>query len=118
MPANYKLNGFLFTLFGLYDWWQRAPQATDPQNKTVQAGEMFRAGAETAALTLPYFDLRGFTTPDMRYMFTPGLEPRIQPEYHRVHIYQCHALGQIAEEPRGDLASYAKSWRWYVGDVA
>ena len=117
-PANYKLNGFLFTLLGLYDWWQRAPNRTEG-SKTVIAGDLFHRGAQSAALSLPYFDLRGFTTPDCRYMFIPSVTPRIQPGYHRVHIYQLHALAQITEPPwASTFASYEKLWRWQVGDVS
>jgi heparosan-N-sulfate-glucuronate 5-epimerase len=113
-PANYKLNGFMFTLIGLYDWWQRNP--TQPTGSVPLAGELFRSGVVTVENTLAYFDVRGFTATDLRYIVEPGRMPNVSTTYHRVHIYQLHTLSEITGS--STLKSYEKLWRWYVGDVS
>lgn len=109
-PANYKLNGFIFTLIGLYDWWQRDPEATE--GSVALAGQLFAEGIRTLEQTLAYFDLRGFTCTDMRYLVAPGTRPRVSTGYHRVHIYQLHLLARLTGSTT--LRSYEKLWRWYV----
>ena len=108
LPANYKLNGFMFTLFGLYDW------STVPGPQAEFAGELFESGIRTLKKTLRYFDVGGFTATDMRYMVVPGTRPNLSTLYHRVHIYQLHSLSEIT----GDevLKLYELLWRAYVGD--
>lgn len=48
---TYVLNGFMFTLFGLYDCWQ----ITGDQ----QAEKLYQEGIETLKLILPYYDSNG-----------------------------------------------------------
>jgi len=52
-PNVYTLNGYMFTLLGVYDWWQ----ATD----SLEAKRMFKNGMRTLAKILPYFDIGSFS---------------------------------------------------------
>ena len=110
VPANYKLNGFMFTLFGLYDWWQRDPNATT--GSIALAGDLFREGVKTVEATLHYFDMDGYTTTDLRYIVVPGTMPRMNQPYHRIHIFQLHTLAEITGSPV--LKRYENLWRYYV----
>lgn len=110
IPANYKLNGFLFTLFGTYDWWQRDPvAATGPP---AEARRLFHEGIRTVERTLHYFDLLGYTATDLRYLVRPGTMPRTNGNYHRTHIFQLHSLAEITGSPI--LKGFERLWRWYV----
>ena len=109
IPANYKLNGFMFALLGLYDW------STFGQRRSALAGELWRDGLRTLEKSLPYFDVGGFTVTDMRRIVVPGTVPNVSTGYHRVHIYQLHTLAEITGSSL--LKQYEMLWRSYVGDT-
>lgn len=102
-PASYTLNGFMYTLLGVYDWSVVASSA--------RAGTYFAAGVETLRNVLPYYDLGGFSAYDLGHI-TWGREPHIGVSYHSVHIYLLHALHHVT----GDevLAAYSETWASYV----
>lgn len=52
-PASYTLNGFMYTLLGLYDWSEVA--------NSQRARKYFAMGVETLKRILPYYDLGGFS---------------------------------------------------------
>lgn len=66
-PNNYTLNGFMFTLLGLYDW-SHVPSKTRDTAKLY-----FEKGIVTLEKILPYHDLGGFTAYDLTYL-TYGIE--------------------------------------------
>jgi len=108
IPANYKLNGFMFALLGLYDW------AGFGQRMSPTADRLFREGVRTLKRALPYYDVGGFTATDMRRIIVPGTQPNISTLYHRVHIYQLHTMAEITGSSL--LKQYEMLWRSYVGD--
>lgn len=106
-PAAYTLNGYMFTLLGLYDWWKLT--------KSERAGEFFERGIETLVKILPYYDFSFISNYDLAYItiktnsYTPKL--RLSPSYHMVHIEQLWALHNVTG--RDILRKTADRWIKY-----
>ncbi len=82
-PPTYTLNGYMFTLIGLYDWSQTGAEGAD------RAKELFDEGIRTLEKILPYYDLDGFTCYDLSHITWGREEPHISAPYHRVHVAFC-----------------------------
>ena len=82
-PPTYTLNGYMFTLIGLYDWSQTGAEGAD------RAKELFDEGIRTLEKILPYYDLGGFTCYDLSHITWGREEPHISAPYHRVHVAFC-----------------------------
>jgi len=105
-PPVYTLNGFMFTLLGLYDWWQ-ATGSTD-------AEDLFKEGIKTLEKILPYYDFGGMSCYDLSYFTVQrdtykkkGL-PHMAARYHAVHITQLRALYSVTHN--SVLLRYATLW--------
>jgi heparosan-N-sulfate-glucuronate 5-epimerase len=95
-PASYTINGFMFALLGLYDWWQVSPQALSTSH--YLAKQYFDQGLDTLERILPYFDIGGFTTYDLGHLIYKK-PPHTAVGYHAAHIYLLHALYSITNRP-------------------
>jgi len=105
-PFSYTLNGYQFTLIGLYDWSRmEVPSAT-------RAATAFDEGVASLRGMLPYYDLGGFTAYDLGHLTHPGREPHIAARYHAVHIYLLHALHDITGAD--EFGRYERLWAGYV----
>lgn len=106
-PA-YTLNGFMFTLLGLYDW---SNIEIDDSSKYISK-DYFNKGIETLKVTLPFYDLGGFTAYDLSYMVNGNRQPHIGVNYHGVHIYLLRALYSVTGDQK--LYNYYRLWKSYV----
>lgn len=102
-PSSYTLNGFMFTLLGLYDWTQLD---TSNQSK-VTAQNYLQMGIKTLKIILPYYDIGGFSVYDLSYI-TYKRTPKSASNYHAVHIQLLNALSKVTGEP--ELKEYEKKW--------
>lgn len=107
-PASYTLNGYMFTLLGLYDWSNINQTNTYHQDK---ARNYFMKGNKTLIGILPYFDIGGFTAYDLGYI-THNKKPHIGVGYHAVHIELLHSLFSITNLEH--YKYYENLWRSYV----
>lgn len=99
-PNVYTLNGYMFTLFGLYDW---------SQTGSKEAGETFEKGLDSLEKMLPYYDLGFFSAYDLSFMTNPGQkEPHFGTGYHGLHAGQLKALYSITG--RQELNRVADRW--------
>jgi hypothetical protein len=105
-PFSYTLNGFQFTLLGLYDW----TRVDHPSARVAERA--FARGVEALAGMLPYYDLGGFTAYDLGHLTHANRLPHIAARYHAVHIYLLHALHDVTGEPA--FARYERLWASYV----
>jgi len=109
-PNAYTLNGYIFTLFGLYDWWK----VTD----SSQAGKLFNDGVDTLEHLLPYYDIGTFSAYDLSYITNsqlPYLQPRmphVAARYHSLHISQLMGLYSITGKEI--FPETANRWRAYA----
>lgn len=99
-PNVYTLNGYMFTLLGIYDWWQ----ATE----SIEAEAMFKDGMETLSKILPYYDLGSFSVYDLSYLTHQRSNPHVVLRYHAVHIQLLRALESVAPDP--SVEHYASKW--------
>ncbi len=105
-PSYLTLNGFMFTMLGLYDWWQLEPAAT--AGAPAVARDAFESAMATLVYTLPYFDINGMSAYDLGHVIA-GRAPNLQAQYHLLHIALLHALNSVAPHP--DLAAFEAIWR-------
>lgn len=106
-PNVYTLNGYMFTLLGLYDW----AEVTDSR----EARSLFKSGMRTLEKLLPYYDIGEFSAYDLSFLtherpnyLTPA-KPHAALRYHAVHITELSALSDIT----GNIIvkSYLEKWQ-------
>src|SRR5215210_4112652 len=84
-PPSYVLNGFMFTLFGLYDLASIAPKS--------KALAMYEAGRRTLTTALPRYDVDGLASYDLTHLTVPKREPAIATQlYQGTHVYLLRVL--------------------------
>lgn len=108
-PHSYTLNGFMFTLIGLYDYTRVDNIAyCDSVN---MAKDNLDKGIETLKLILPLYDLGGITAYDLGFI-TYNTEPHIVPRYHAVHIQLLNGLHSVLKD--NQLLDYFQKWASYI----
>ncbi|XP_076847032.1 glucuronic acid epimerase a isoform X2 [Brachyhypopomus gauderio] len=106
-PSSFVLNGFIYSLIGLYDV---AEIAGDKFGR--EAGVLFSRGLESLKAMLPLFDTGSGTVYDLRH-FTLGVAPNLARwDYHTTHINQLQLLASIDSTPI--FRDYAKRWKTYL----
>jgi len=103
IPSAYTLNGFMFTMIGLYDWSQ-----VDPES---EAKHYFNKSLITLKHILKYYDIGGMTTYDMSFI-THKITPVVNPRYHQVHVHLLDALYDITNDEK--IKNYRDLWAGYV----
>lgn len=95
------LNGFIYTLFGLYDL------ASCKCKDSIQAAKMFYAGYNTLIKLLPLYDY-GFCSRYSLSHITVRPNYNSNPLYHPIHVNQLIAINSIKPSPV--LEYYIKEW--------
>lgn len=107
-PNNYTLNGYLFTLIGLYDFQQMFKKIGQSSS---YVDYYFNKGIETLVKLLPYYDLDGFTSYDLGHYVLDKL-PHIGVSYHSVHIYLLNAIYSFSSD--NQILFFKNKWMEYV----
>ncbi|MFC7373085.1 D-glucuronyl C5-epimerase family protein [Fictibacillus iocasae] len=107
-PDNFTLNGYVYTLFGLYDWMKLGVKEDYGQKRAQQHLEH---GIKVLKVILPKYDIGGFTSYDLSHL-TRKQQPHVVPMYHAVHLYQIYGLYTITKDKT--FLSYHKRWAKYV----
>ncbi|XP_066247990.1 D-glucuronyl C5-epimerase B [Euwallacea similis] len=93
-PASFVLNGFIFSLLGLYDLLSIAPVG-----QAQEAEFLYNQGITTLKNMLPLFDMGSMTAYDLRH-FTLGIAPNLARwDYHATHVNQLLLLATIEDDP-------------------
>lgn len=108
---SYTLNGFMFSIIGLYDW---SKLGKDTSTK-VQAKYYFDESIDSLKKILKYYDIGGFTAYDLGHLTRENRNPHIAPNYHGVHIYLLNALYSITGDKK--LLKYEELWKSYVSEA-
>lgn len=109
-PNSYTLNGYIFTLLGLFDWAELTKTYPNILGRN-QAEWGFVEGVESLQYVIHLYDVGGFTNYDLGYMnFHVG--PRLIPGYHSIHIKLLHALYSITGIQR--FKDFEELWKTYV----
>lgn len=104
-PASYVLNGFIFSLFGLYDLY------TATNSKQVQ--RYYKEGIKTLKRMLPLYDLGNRTAYDLTHYTTTGTYPNVARwGYHATHVHQLMAINAIEKDPM--IKEVLSRWIGYI----
>lgn len=107
-PATYTLNGYMFTLIGIYEWSCVETKSQDT------AKELFEKGINTLVKILPYYDIGGFTAYDLSHITLGRDTPHIGVAYHRVHTVFCKIFYDITDIEV--FNEYYLKWASYVDE--
>ncbi|KAM3961818.1 D-glucuronyl C5-epimerase [Aphomia sociella] len=106
-PPLFVLNGFIYTLLGLYDL-----HILEGENSISLAKKMFDDGMTSLKTLLPLFDTGSGSFYDLRH-FTLGASPNIARwDYHATHVNQLYLLAGLDDDPI--LLNTAKRWEGYM----
>lgn len=97
----YTLNGYMFTLLGLYDWWI--------VTKSEDAKELFNGGIRTLEKILPYYDFGGFSAYDLAHITYHRKIPHAPLRYHSTHLSLLNCLYSVTNSRI--LRKYADHWQ-------
>lgn len=107
-PPSFVLNGFIYSLLGLYDLHRVAPKAKGGK----EAGLLYDQGMESLKKMLTLYDIGSGTSYDLRH-FTLGIAPNIARwDYHVTHVNQLLLLATIDDDPL--FSQTADRWRSYM----
>ena len=104
IPESYTLNGFMFTLIGLYDLYNVTGD--------TQAQELYNKGIETLEYCLPFYDSTGISLYHLAHLTDRNLPLHYSESYHTIHIIQLKTLDQI--ENNSTFKYYINRWEGYV----
>jgi hypothetical protein len=99
-PPSCILDGFIFSLFGVYDFWLASGEAAMQQ--------MWEAGLSTLENVLPRYDLGFWSRGDLFRERPKMVASRF---YHRLHVFQLQALHAMTG--REIFRQYAQRWKGY-----
>ncbi|MFA7074915.1 MAG: D-glucuronyl C5-epimerase family protein, partial [Endomicrobiaceae bacterium] len=85
--GNFTLNGFMFTLIGLYDYVTVTGNAV--------AKKLYDEGLETLKYVLPYYDSAGISLYHLAHLYYPNQAAYYNRKYHVIHIAQLDLFYQI-----------------------
>lgn len=106
-PSSYVLNGFIYSLIGLYDVKEVAVGKGAEKAKII-----YDKGMISLKKMLLMFDSGSGTFYDLRHL-TLGIAPnRARWDYHTVHINQLNQLSLIDSDPL--FSATAKRWTEYM----
>ncbi|CAG9533610.1 unnamed protein product [Cercopithifilaria johnstoni] len=111
-PGTFVLNGFLYSLIGLYDF----AQVSDLQDGKNDSITLFSVGLESLRIFLPLFDSGSGTFYDLRHLGLKTAPNLARWDYHSVHIYLLKWLyiitkDEFLNETATRWASYATGHR-------
>ncbi|KAJ3592770.1 hypothetical protein NHX12_005109 [Muraenolepis orangiensis] len=106
-PSSFVLNGFIYSLLGLYDL---SETAGDKQGR--EAGLLFSRGVESLKAMLPLYDTGSGSIYDLRH-FILGTAPNLARwDYHTTHINQLQLMASIDNAPI--FKDVVKRWKSYL----
>lgn len=97
------LNGFLFSLFGLYDF------SKTNHAKASYANKLFEAGSKTLIKVLPLYDGGFCSRYDLSYITCAPNNNNKNPFYHAIHVNQLIAINSILNSKV--IEYYINEWR-------
>lgn len=106
-PGSFVLNGFMYSLIGLYDLSRAVAQQSD-----ADAHRLFKQGMESLKKLLPFYDTGSGSVYDLRHV-TLRVAPNLARwDYHTVHVYQLLWLFNIDKDEF--LKETAERWTSYA----
>ncbi|KAF6779392.1 hypothetical protein AHF37_01149 [Paragonimus kellicotti] len=124
-PGNHVLNGFMYSLIGLYD----LSQVSLFRNLTLKTEQLWRAGLKTLSVVLPLFDSGSGSFYDLRHVPPSSDHPvfasqdwtsnydgpnRARWSYHALHIQQLRLLAKLDPFHANEWVNTASRWSGYM----
>lgn len=103
-PACYTLNGYMFTIIGVYDLYY--------VSKDKNAKEIYDTAINTLEYCLPFYDSDGISLYHLGNIKDKSLNEFYIDRYHTIHIAQLETLNQI--ENNEIFKYYIDKWTNYV----
>ena len=109
-PSVFVLNGFIYSLIGLYDL-----KSVVNEEDAREANRLYAEGMTSLKQLLPLFDTGSGTMYDLRH-YALGSAPNLARwDYHTTHINQLLLLATIEEDPNDSLfQDTAQRWIGYM----
>ena len=105
IPSSYILNGFMYSLLGLFDVYK----TTNDKN----AAHLYEEGIKTLKRMLPLYDMGNRTAYDLSHHTTNGGFPLIAKwGYHITHIHLLAAINSIEKDPK--FTETLARWKGYL----
>ncbi|BBO56827.1 D-glucuronyl C5-epimerase family protein [Cobetia sp. AM6] len=105
-PPSFVLNGFMFSVLGLYDCWKSLHNET--------AKQLFEDSFSTLLDILPLYDLGSHSAYDLTHYTCKSYPNVARWGYHQTHINQIYALEYITGSSQ--LKQFRKRWEKYMVD--
>ncbi|NXH81604.1 GLCE epimerase, partial [Edolisoma coerulescens] len=106
-PSSFVLNGFMYSLIGLYDLKETAGEKLGKEARLL-----YERGMESLKAMLPLYDTGSGTVYDLRH-FMLGTAPNLARwDYHTTHINQLQLLGSVDDAPI--FKEFVKRWKSYL----
>lgn len=103
-PGSHVLNGFIYSLLGLYDLWSAT------QEESIL--EIYKNGIKTLHECLAFYDLGVATAYDLTHLTTKSNPPNIaRYSYHFIHVQLLSALNLIEN---GAFSTTLERWYLYL----
>lgn len=107
VPSSFVLNGFIYSLIGLYDL-----KTVAPPEEAQDIESLYSTGISSLKTLLPLFDTGSGSVYDLRH-FTLGISPNLARwDYHTTHINQLLLLSTIEDDPV--FEAVANRWIGYM----
>lgn len=100
-PLSYTLNGYIFTMLGIFDW-----SKADVERASATTA-VFRASVETLSRILPYYNVSGYSAYDLGHVVLHG-KPFVSAPYEPIHVFLLHAVNSIADN--ATIRFYERIW--------
>ncbi|XP_065564890.1 D-glucuronyl C5-epimerase B-like isoform X2 [Artemia franciscana] len=105
-PSSFVLNGFIYSLIGLYD------VAHAPDSMGSEARDLYIQGIRSLKAMLLLYDTGSGTLYDLRHITAGGAPNVARWDYHSTHVNQLLLLSTIESDPV--FATTAKRWQSYM----
>ncbi len=121
VPSIFVLNGFIYSLFGLYDLGQicgsgggdQAVVKNEDDPACLKAASLFEEGVRSLEAMLPLFDSGSGSFYDLRHQALATVAPNVARwDYHSTHINQLLALQTVVR--RDVFQATADRWIAYM----
>ncbi|XP_071946209.1 D-glucuronyl C5-epimerase B-like isoform X1 [Antedon mediterranea] len=106
-PSSFVLNGFIYSLIGLYDL-----KMTASQEEGRDASQLYNDGLRSLKAMLMMYDTGSGSIYDLRHMVLGKAPNLARWDYHATHCQQLMLLASIEKEPIFDVTS--KRWMSYM----
>ena len=114
-PPTFVLNGFMYSLLGLYDLKDLLENYDIPDKEKVleEVTELFEIGMKSLKIMLPLYDTGSGTVYDLRHFTMKSTEPKIARwDYHSTHVNLLYVLSSVDLDPV--LSNISKRWKNYM----